>query len=78
VLRLNTASMTYRLPDEWTRMLKSSSATLAIQGSNLGLWTQYRGRDPGVNSTPVGEQLTDNGLTIPQPRKYAASLRLTF
>jgi TonB-dependent SusC/RagA subfamily outer membrane receptor len=78
VLRLTAVSTNFILPAWMTARLKASAASLNIQGFNLGLWTQYQGRDPGVNSSPVGETLQDNGITIPPPRKYSISLRLSY
>jgi TonB-dependent SusC/RagA subfamily outer membrane receptor len=76
--RFSAASATFTLPDAWSHLVKASYAQLTLQGSNLGLWTHYRGRDPGVNSSPIGESLSDDGTTIPQPRKYAISVRLNY
>ena len=43
-------------------------------GNNLGLWTNYIGRDPSVNSallgSGIGEGLSDNGNMIPPVRLY--------
>jgi hypothetical protein len=76
--RFQSASVTVDVPVRWVRRFRAKSAQLSLQGNNLGLWTDYRGRDPSVNSTPVGEQTTDNGVTIPQPRSYSFQLRLGY
>lgn len=74
-LRLTSASVSYHAPQEWLQKLRARDLRISLQGSNLGLWTQYRGRDPGVNSTPVGEGLQDNGKLIPPLRSYSLSIR---
>ncbi len=75
-LRLNSASISYNLPRNFTSRFNAKLITVSLQGSNLGLWTNYSGRDPMVNSTPVGNLLSDNGFTLPMPRKYAFNVRL--
>lgn len=74
-LRLSSASITYHLPPSLLRRVRARDLSVSFQGRNLGLWTQYRGRDPGVNSTPVGELLQDNGSTIPPLRSYVVNIR---
>jgi hypothetical protein len=77
-LRLNNVSASYTLPDKLANFVRASQGTVALQGSNLGLWTRYRGRDPGINSTPIGEGLADNGTTLPLIRKYSLNVRLNY
>jgi TonB-dependent SusC/RagA subfamily outer membrane receptor len=77
-LRLNSVSASYIMPSQWAKTLHATQATISMQGSNLGLWTQYRGRDPGINSTPIGEGLADNGTTLPLIRKYSVGVRLDY
>lgn len=75
-LRLNSASVNYTVPREIARRLNSKLIMISLQGSNLALWTNYTGRDPMVNSTPVGHMITDDGFTLPMPRKYAFNVRV--
>ena len=52
--------------------------TLALQGSNLGLKSNYRGIDPSVNAfstVSVGDQTADKG-EIPQPRTWWLKLSM--
>ncbi len=78
MLRWQSASLTVDLPNSWLRVMRARRAQLSLQGSNLGLWTNYHGRDPGVNSTPIGERTTDNGLALGIPRAYVVQLRLGY
>jgi hypothetical protein len=46
--------------------------SIAIQGSNLGLSTNYRGKDPGVNAfstVSAGDETADLG-ELPAPRVW--------
>jgi len=42
---------------------------VSLQGSNLGLRTDYRGLDPHVNGHSTGNGVQDTGV-IPQPRRW--------
>ncbi len=75
-LRLNTVSVSYNLPKSFSQRLNSKLIAISLQGSNLGLWTNYSGRDPMVNSTPVGNLISDDGYVLPIPRKFAFNVRV--
>lgn len=75
-LRFNSASITYQVPAVMLQKLNSRSMSISLQGSNLGLWTNYRGRDPGVNTHQYSEGLADDGRVMPRPRMYVLSFRL--
>ncbi len=75
-VRLSSASVNYNLPASFSQRLKSKLIVLSLQGSNLALWTSYEGRDPMVNSSPIGNKVSDNGYTLPIPRKYAFNVRV--
>jgi hypothetical protein len=82
--RFTDLSVNYELPTAITRQLRVPRATLALQGSNLGLHTNYHGKDPGVNvfATTSGNGTLGNGdLTfdagqVPQPRLWRLVLSL--
>jgi TonB-dependent SusC/RagA subfamily outer membrane receptor len=70
-LRWNSFSIGYHVPKSIAQRLGLGSMSLAVQGKNLGLKTNYRGKDPNVNSSPSGgNYVTDNGGTLPQPRVW--------
>lgn len=77
-LRLQSASISMNVPMQIVRRLGAQSIHVSLQGSNLGLWSQYRGRDPGVNSSPVGEKLTDSGKAIGLTRNYSLQFRVRY
>lgn len=75
-LRWNSASISYFLPAPLVSRLRARSVNISLQASNLALWTNYMGRDPGVNSSLTdGEFLSDNGTTLPAPRLYVFTFR---
>lgn len=78
-LRWNSASITYNLPRKLLQKFGGRSVSVSLQGSNLGLWTNYIGRDPSVNEDLLrGEVGGDNGLTPPAPRLYVLDFRVGF
>lgn len=75
-LRWNTASITYHLPKNILRRFGGRSVSVSLQGRDLGLWTNYIGRDPGVNSTLIGDAFGDDGKTPPRPRLYVLDFKI--
>lgn len=59
------------------RLLKARQASVALRGQNLGLWTNYIGVDPNVNSVLSGHGLQDSGQQ-PEPRIWMLSLSLGY
>lgn len=75
-LRWNSASISYFLPPSLLTRIKARSVNVSLQASNIAIWTNYMGRDPGVNSSIMsGELLSDNGNTTPRPRLYVLTFR---
>lgn len=75
-LRWNTASVSYFLPPSILRTLKARAINVALQGRNLGLWTNYSGRDPGVNAILLNsESIADDGNITPPPRLFVFTVR---
>jgi hypothetical protein len=68
-------SVNVAVPPSVARWFHASSMALALQGSNLGLWTNYRGKDPNVNSLPNGNLTADAGQ-LPLPRTWKLQLTL--
>lgn len=77
-IRLQSASIAMNVPTHIVQRLGAQSVHVSLQGSNLGLWSQYRGRDPGINSSPIGERLTDAGNAIGLPRSYSVQFRVRY
>jgi len=74
-LRFNTLSVGYSVPQSIAQRLRVAGMQLALQGSNLGLWTNYRGKDPDVNGATVGDVTRDDGQ-LSQPRVWRFQVRV--
>jgi hypothetical protein len=76
-LRFSDLSINYNVPRATAqRFFHVPSVSLALQGSNLGLWTNYRGKDPDVNAITVGDATQDTGQ-LPAPRMWRLQVRLS-
>jgi hypothetical protein len=74
-LRWTTLSVNYIVSPSIAHAFRASSMSVALQGSNLGLRSNYHGKDPGVNAFATGNLTADAGQ-LPQPRTW--SLRVTL
>jgi hypothetical protein len=61
VWRWQSLSINYMVSSSVRRHLRVPLRSVALQGSNLGLWTNYRGKDPDVNGFPNGNVTIDSG-----------------
>ncbi len=74
-LRFSALSIGVMLPQHLTRsVLRSRTVNVALQGQNLGLWTNYRGKDPNVSSS-LSEGPRDGGA-LPTPRSWGLTVRI--
>ena len=74
-LRWQSLSINYLLPSRVARYFRVPNMSLALQGSNLGLHTNYRGKDPNVNAFASGNDITDNGQ-LPDPLLWRFGVRI--
>ena len=75
--RWNTIAITYLVPPTFAqKILRVPTLSVALQGSNLGLHTNYRGADPNVNAETSGNLTEDTGGLLPSPRVW--NLRVTI
>lgn len=77
-LRFNSLSVGYHLPGRWTqRLLHTQDISVSIQGTNLALFTNYKGKDPNVNANATGNETVDEGV-LPQPRLWIITVHTAF
>jgi TonB-dependent SusC/RagA subfamily outer membrane receptor len=77
-LRLSSLSISYQLSSYIAHLFRAQTMSIALQGSNLGLHTNYRGMDPNVNTFSTasqGDALQDTGQ-LSQPRTWSLSIRM--
>ncbi len=76
-LRFNSLSVAYNAPPSIARRLGARSLSIAVQGTNLGLFTNYKGKDPNVNAFATGNSVQDTGV-LPTPRMWQLSVRVGY
>jgi hypothetical protein len=76
-LRFDNLSVRFELPQWVVRRFGAGAGDLALEGTDLGLWTNYHGKDPDVNTFTSGYAVSDFGQ-IPTPRTYGVRLQLTY
>jgi TonB-linked SusC/RagA family outer membrane protein len=76
--KLREVTLTIAAPQSWARRVRTSALSLTLAGRNLKTWTDYRGFDPEVNSTPTANFGTSDFLTLPPLRAYSARLNVAF
>lgn len=76
-LRWNSASLTYHLRGALLQLSRARSLSISLQGNNLALWTNYDGRDPGVNANILTSEVAiDNGNIVPRPRLFVLDFKI--
>jgi len=76
--RLREVSVTFNAPKQWATMARSNALSLTLAGRNLATWTNYKGLDPEVTSTPNQNFSTSDFLTLPPVRYFTARVNLAF
>lgn len=76
-LKLRDLSVSYDLPTRWLGGA-SRRATITAAGHNLKIWTKYGGADPEVNFNGTATFNRNDSWTVPQTRRYSASIALNF
>ncbi|HEY9448793.1 MAG TPA: TonB-dependent receptor, partial [Gemmatimonadaceae bacterium] len=76
-LRFNSLAVTYNVPKFMAQRVRARAVSVSLQGTNLGLRTNYRGIDPNVNAYSTGNAVTDTGV-LPQPRSWQIRLNATY
>ena len=76
-LRLNSATLGYTLPQEWTKKAGLNKVRFYVAGSNLFTITGYSGYDPEVDiATGLTPNIDNN--RYPRSRTYTFGAQLTF
>lgn len=77
-VRLRTLTLSYALPGAVASRLKLQGAKVYVTGSNLLLFTKYRGLDPEASSSTGQNQPGIDLGTPPAPRSIQVGLNLTL
>ncbi len=77
-LRFNSLQMTYSIPTRFTsHYLSARSLQVAVSGSNLGLWSTFKGKESGAGRmNPRQTQMLASTPILPTPRTWGISMRI--
>ncbi len=79
VFELGGMAISYRLPHNIARKFKSNNVSVSLMGSNLGIWSSYVGKDPGVNSVVDNESMgTSDSGSLPRSRNWQLRFNLNY
>jgi hypothetical protein len=77
--RLRELSLTWTIPQSFTRQLRASDASITFAGRNLHTWTGFSGLDPEASfqggSRGAGQW---SQAVLPQLRQFITTLNLSF
>lgn len=76
-LRLNSVSIAFNVRPSLAQRIGATALSVAVQGTNVGLWTNYAGKDPSVNAFASGNAVADTGV-LPIPRSWLLSVHATY
>jgi len=76
--KLREVSVTFAAPKRWAAMARAENLGLTLAGRNLATWTNYKGLDPELTSTPNQNFSTSDFLTLPPVRYLTARINLAF
>jgi TonB-linked SusC/RagA family outer membrane protein len=75
--KLRELTFTLKAPERMVRAF-GRGMELSITGRNLKTWTDYKGFDPEINSTPGANFGTSDFLTLPPTRNWTARVTVNF
>jgi outer membrane receptor protein involved in Fe transport len=77
-VRLREVSVTAAVPQRWSRRVRARDLSVTLAGRNLAVWTDYKGLDPEITSTPGAAFSSSDFLTVPPARVWSARVNLAF
>lgn len=77
-LRLSNVNLGYTIPKRIVEKAKLANVRVYVSGSNLWLWTKYKGPDPEVNVSSSSTVLGYDLGTPPIPRTIQVGANITF
>lgn len=76
-LRFNSLSVRYQVPGSFAGRIGARALSISLQGTNLGLHTNYHGLDPNVSARFTGNGVVDTGV-LPQPRVWQIRVNASY
>ena len=77
-VKLREISLTVDVPSQWVRRTGAASANVVLSGRNLGLWSDYEGVDPEVNSYGGRSFVRVDAYALPMTRRFFAGFNIQY
>ena len=77
-VRLQTVSLNYRLPKQFSQSFGASSSSVFITGYDLFTITDYKGQDPEVTLPSSVTGLAQDNSSTPRSRRVAMGITINF
>ena len=77
-LKLREVSLTVDMPTNLARYARASSASFVLSARNLGLWSDYEGADPEVNSYGGRSFVRIDAYALPMVRRLSAGFNIQY
>jgi len=77
-VKLREVSLTIDLPQGLVRKSGAASANFVLSGRNLGLWSDYEGTDPEVNSYGGRNFVRIDAYALPMVRRLSAGFNIQY
>ncbi len=77
-IKLREVSLTVDVPSRYLRRTRAQSANIVLSARNLGLWSDYEGVDPEVNSYGGRNFVRIDAYAAPQTRRLTAAINFTY
>jgi hypothetical protein len=77
-VKLREVSLTIEVPSAWMRRTGASAGSLILSGRNLGLWSDYPGVDPEVNSYGGRLYSRIDAYALPMIRRLSMGFNIQY
>jgi TonB-linked SusC/RagA family outer membrane protein len=77
-IKLREVSVTVDVPQRYLRQTRAQAASLVLSARNLGIWSDYEGVDPEVNSYGGRNFVRIDAYAAPQTRRLSAAINITY
>jgi hypothetical protein len=77
-IKLREVSVTVDVPARYVRLSRAQSASIVLSARNLGIWSDYEGPDPEVNSYGGRNFVRIDNYASPMMRRLSAGINLGF
>ncbi len=77
-VKLRELSLTYTVPTRWVAAARASGASIMLSARNLGLWSDYSGLDPEVNSYGGRLFVRADAYASPMTRRLSVAINLNY